>query len=346
MALFSRRGTRGDSAAPVPVAPVPAVADEVADEARDAEASDAPVAPITPEAVPQVGISVSTFGKGPESARPVTDEAARPAEAAPAATPSVPGLPDNALVQQALRALPEDPQPAHIMNVMRQVLQGQLYVRAQGDAKELLEAGRGLNLAITTHEDKRFLLVFSGGAPVQASAQAENAGPTSALGQAAYNVLRTAIDSGYDGIYLDHANPGARLVLPIELITKAIEEGAPAPFDVKSLLAGPRTDGTAAEVADALTRVPVWAAGRKAEDGRIGLAEARGTDGVRRLEVYSHPLEVIAMGRGDGPLRLEPEQLARAVASEPALTGVVVDPAGPWIELDRDHLASLLALAG
>jgi hypothetical protein len=35
---------------------------------------------------------------------------------------------------------------------------------------------------------------------VQASAQAESGGPTSALGQAAYNVLRTAIDSGYDGI--------------------------------------------------------------------------------------------------------------------------------------------------
>jgi hypothetical protein len=33
------------------------------------------------------------------------------------------------------------------------------------------------------------------------------------------------------------------------------------------------------------------------------------------------------------------------VASEPSLTGIVVDPAGPWIELDRDDLAPVLALA-
>ena len=341
MALFSRRGKSDDSSAPEPI---------VADEGVDAAASAAPVAAEETETVPQGGISVSTFGRGPESARPLAADAestapARPEEAAPPATQSVPGLPDNVLVQQALRALSDDPQPAEIMNVMRQALQGQLYVRAQGDAKELLEAGRGLNLAITTHQDKRFLLVFSGGGPVQASAQAESGGPTSALGQAAYNVLRTAIDSGYDGISLDHASPGARLVLPIELVKKAIEEGAPAPFEVKTLLAGPRTDATTAQVAEALSRVPVWAAGRKAEDGRIGLAEARGESGVRRLEVYSHPLEVIAMGRGDGPLRLTAEQLARAVASEPSLTGIVVDPAGPWIELDRDDLAPVLALA-
>jgi hypothetical protein len=36
------------------------------------------------------------------------------------------------------------------------------------------------------------------------------------------------------------------------------------------------------------------------------------------MEVFSHPLEVVALGRGDGPLPVQPEQLGRALASEPA----------------------------
>lgn len=360
MALFSRRD-KSDSSAPEPAAPatVEAEGDEPVDaEASTTAASGALTADAEPEAVPHVEISVSTFGRGAETARPLGAEApdaaasagGRPDATAPAARETIPGLVDNALLQAALAALPAEPQAADIMNVMRQTLQGPLYLRAQGDAQALIAAGKGLNLAVTTHEDKRFLLVFSGGGPMRDSVAAEAAGSaaepaTSVVGQASHNVLRTAIDSGYDGIYLDHANVGARLVLPIELVKKAVEEGAPVPFEVKTLLSGERTDETAAAVADALTRVPVWVAGGADPSGQIGLAEARTQAGERRLELYSHPLEVIAMGRENTPLPLTPAQLAQTLASEPALTGVVVDPAGPWIELDRHVLAPVLALA-
>ena len=37
---------------------------------------------------------------------------------------------------------------------------------------------------------------------------------------------------------------------------------------------------------------------------------------------------------------------AKALASDPGITGVVVDPAGPWIELGRTELAPVIALAG
>lgn len=362
------------SAAPVPGSPVDAdaaFADAALAEA-DAETADAPETPAEP--VPHVGISVNTFGRGAETARPldeVVHEASatnasasaattgaptpaparpRPAATAPAPSETIPGLVDNALLQAALAALPESPQAAHIMNVMRQALQGQLYLRAQGDAQALIAAGQGLNLAVTTHEDKRYLLVFSSGEAMRQSVAAEAAAATadsatSVVGQAAHNVFRTAIDSGYDGVYLDHANTGARLVLPIELVKKSLEDGAPVPFELKALLSGERTEETPAAIAEVLTRVPVWVAGGTDPSGAIGLAEARTEAGERRLEVYSHPLEVIAMGRGDSPLPLTTAQLATTLASEPALTGIVLDPAGPWIELDRDDLAVVLALA-
>ena len=378
MALFSRRDT-GDRSTPASGAPVPgspvdadaAFADAALAEA-DAETADAPETPAEP--VPHVGISVNTFGRGAETARPLDEvvrEASatnasasaattgaptpaparpRPAATAPAPSETIPGLVDNALLQAALAALPESPQAAHIMNVMRQALQGQLYLRAQGDAQALIAAGQGLNLAVTTHEDKRYLLVFSSGEAMRQSVAAEAAAATadsatSVVGQAAHNVFRTAIDSGYDGVYLDHANTGARLVLPIELVKKSLEDGAPVPFELKALLSGERTEETPAAIAEVLTRVPVWVAGGTDPSGAIGLAEARTEAGERRLEVYSHPLEVIAMGRGDSPLPLTTAQLATTLASEPALTGIVLDPAGPWIELDRDDLAVVLALA-
>ncbi len=333
MALFSRRGKSEDST------PKP---DEVAVRADAPEAAAAP--PVTvpaEEVVPDVGISISTFGSGAASARPV---AQRPAATAPVAAQAITGMPDNVLLQAALNALPEEPQNTDIMNVMRQALQGQLYVRAQGDAQALLAEGKGLNLAITTYNDKRFLLVFSGGLPMQVSALAEGAEATSAVGQAAHNIFRTAVDTGYDGVYLDHASPGARVILPIELVKKALDEGAP-PFELKTLLVSERGDATALQIAEVLTRVKVWVAGGTDPAGNIGLAEARGAGGVRRLEVYSHPLEVIAMGRGDRPLPLLPEQLGKTLASEPGLTGIVLDAAGPWIELDRDALAPVIALA-
>lgn len=364
-----RVDAEASAAAPVSAAPVPgspALAE------ADAETADAPETPAEP--VPHVGISVNTFGRGAETARPLDEvvrEASatnasasaattgaptpaparpRPAATAPAPSETIPGLVDNALLQAALAALPESPQAAHIMNVMRQALQGQLYLRAQGDAQALIAAGQGLNLAVTTHEDKRYLLVFSSGEAMRQSVAAEAAAATadsatSVVGQAAHNVFRTAIDSGYDGVYLDHANTGARLVLPIELVKKSLEDGAPVPFELKALLSGERTEETPAAIAEVLTRVPVWVAGGTDPSGAIGLAEARTEAGERRLEVYSHPLEVIAMGRGDSPLPLTTAQLATTLASEPALTGIVLDPAGPWIELDRDDLAVVLALA-
>lgn len=328
MALFSRRG-RSDNT----------------DEAAASTADPAPARQggqdVAPEAVPRVGISLSTFGVDP-AAPPVS--AARPPEAAPAPREIVPGLVDNALLQAALAALSPEPENTEIMNVMRQAMQGQLFLRAQGDVQALLAAGEQINLAIATVEGKRFLLAFSGGAALQASVDSEGGVSTSVIGQSAIEVLRNAVGGGYDGVYLDHATLGARVILPSPLISRAVEESEPT-FEIKTLLSGSRDESTAARVADALSRLPVWVAGNSDAEGRMGLAEARTPDGQRRMEVFSHPLEVVALGRGDSPLPVQPEQLGRALASEPGLTGVVVDPGGPWIELDRDALAGVLALA-
>lgn len=375
MALFSRRkpvpAAEEAAGAEAGIAADASTVDAAAAQAPSTEASGAPDAPgapdataapeVTQEPVPEVSISVSTFGKPSAGSRPIdsvgqeppaqpatpaaSGPRARPAAEAPARTETVSGLPDNTVLKQALASLPETPGNAEVMNVMRQALQGHLYVRAQGNAQDLIAQGASLTLAITSFQDKRFLLAYTGGAALQASIRADGDTATSAVGQPAIHILRNVTASGYDGLYLDHAIAGARMILPTQLIAKALDEGDPE-LTIKTLLVSERTQQTAFAVAEALTRVKLWVAAKPdPASGQIGLAEARTPSGQRRLEVFSHPLEVVALGRGDRALPITGAQLGKALAADTGMTGLLIDPAGPWIELDREALAPVLALA-
>ncbi|WP_292833316.1 SseB family protein [Microbacterium sp.] len=343
MALFNRRPRR-ESAAPGHIASESSAAVRepvLSGEALPGEVRPSEVRPdaVPDEYVPEVGISVSTFGRTPT--RPP-----RAVAETPLSSEVVPGLVDNAVLKGALDALPEKPENLDVMNVMRQMLQGQLYVRVRGDARSLLAAGEPLTLAVSTIGENRFLLAFSGGAALQASIRADGDGATSAVRQPSVSILRNTLAGPYAGLILDHAVMGSRIVLPTPLIQKALDEADPD-LTLKTLLSAPRQEAMEFEVVDALTRVRLWVAGATSEDGtRLGLAEARTADGQRRLEVFSHPLEVLAMRRGDRPLPLTAVQLGKSLAADAALSGVVIDPGGPWIALDRDQLAPVLALAG
>ncbi len=329
MALF-RRGMRDASAT----------------DAAGGEPAEAPVAePTAPaEPTPHVTISMSTYG-GPTV--PASRPAASPgAEEAPPPPQGAPGMPDNAPLRAALRALPDKPEPADVMNVMRQLLQGILYVRVRGDVRALLAEGTELTFAASTVGEKRFLLAFSGADALQASVQADGDTATSALGQPVQRVLQNVIAGPYAGLIIDQAVAGARIVLPAPLIARALDEGD-ATLTVKNLLVRERTPEVITDIADALTRVPMWIAVRTRDaDGRIGIAESRTAQGERRLEVYSHPLEVIALGRGDRPAPLSAAQLGSILTADAGLAGILIDPAGPWIAIDRGDLAAVLALAG
>lgn len=346
MAIF-KRSARDTTSQP---ADSGAVDDEVAGATESDAAATTDAADAAP--VPHVGISVSTFGASAPTTPAAQPAAAQPGRAvtrppaeAPERTETVAGMPDNTLVQAALASLPEKPGNVDVMNVMRQSMQGTLYVRVRGDARALTAEGKPLTLAVSQVDGARFLLAFTGGASLRASVESDGDRDTSALGLPVTNVFRNAIEGPYEGIIIDHAVPGSRIVLPAPLIKKAFEEGDPA-FAIKNLLAGPRDADTAAAVGAALATAPLWvAAGPAGDGGQLGLAESRTTSGERRLEVYSHPLEVLVLQRGDRPVPVTATQIARALISNPALTGVIVDPGGPWIHVDRADLGPVLARA-
>lgn len=348
MALFSRRpkDVPGEPAAqPAPesveaaepeAAEAPVSENETSQQTPDAEhAPDAE----QPEAAASIDISVSAFrGLGAPQRHPSV-----PAEA-PKPTESVPGLRDNVLLREALAALSDPTKPQELLNVARQLLQGHLYLRVKGDARSLLAEGKELPLAVATVNGQSFMLAYSGGAALQASVRQDGDTDTSAMGQPVLTVLRHLLNGGYQGLVIDQASAPARAVLPRDLLERLLDKGDES-FTVKTLLAEQRTPETAAAVAQALTHVPLWVAVGGPDGERPGIAEGRSEDGSRYMEVYSHPVEVAAMGRGDQAAPLTGAQLAGALRSDEAVTGIIINPQGPWIRLTRSDLAPLLALA-
>ncbi|MDE0547461.1 SseB family protein [Microbacterium sp. C7(2022)] len=378
MALFSRRSKDADDQTPAEVSDADTAVANGADavtpdtgaeatgaeatgaegadtESADANASADAVDAAEVSAAASVGISMSSFGGfGSTSAPAVPAAQATPTpgpgqhvakppapETAPAQTETIPGLRDNVLVRAALADVSAPAQSAEVLNVVRQMLQGHLFLRVKGDARALIAEGKPLPLAMATLGEKNYALAYSSGAALQESVKADGDTGTSAMGQPVLAVIRHVLAGTYAGLIIDHASGQARVTLPRDLLEKVTEQ-LDEKMTIKSLLAAPRTDETAPAVAAALGTVPLWVAIGKTADDRPGVAEGRAADGSRYLEVYSHPLEVAAVGRGDRSAPITGEQLAAALNGDEGLSGVVVDPAGPWIRLSREQLAPLL----
>lgn len=331
MALFSRRSKDTADKRSAESAPEPPVEDS-AEAPVDGEA----------DAAASVGISMSSF-QGLGSSAPSSRRPTAASERAPEQT--IPGVHDNVLLRDSLQRYPEQPQARDLLDLARQVLQGNLFLRVRGDARALMSEGKPLPLASISVDGRRFGVAFSSGKALSDSIVADGDTATSAMSQPALLVLRNLMSSDAAGLAIDPASGPARAILPRELIERmlaALDEE----LTIKTLLAGTRTETTAFAVAEAMTRVPLWVAvNRPTEgDGRIGVAEGRAPDGARYLEVFSHPLEVAAMGREDTAAPLDGARLAAALRADEGLAGVIVDPRGPWIRLSREHLEPLLAL--
>lgn len=367
MALFSRRKNADSDAAAV---------------TSPADIADDTVAPETPaESVPHVGISVSSFGGlggGPQRPaapeRPASAESDLPegaqllpsgrnhnadgtvalpfaADEPPTEWETAPGLRDNAVLRDALERLPESPSSAQLLGVVRQMLQGHLFLRVRGDAREQAEAGDQLQLGVIRDGDRNFLLAFSSGRSLRDAVQADGDTDTSSFGQPAVLVLRHVLAGDFAGLVVDNASTPARMVVPRDLLERALAECDPE-FRLKTLIAADRAqnaDTLVADVVEVLRDTKAWVAigvaGEKDGEPVRGVAEARTADGKRLLQLFTHPLEVVALGRDDQAAPFDSAALVAALRDHGGLDGVLLDPAGPSLRLDRAQLESLLAEA-
>lgn len=367
MALFSRRKKSADDV--VAPASEPAAPEGTAEEQAAAPA-------VTEETAPAVAISVQAFRgvgaqAGPEvsldeqssapaapvqpaapaqSPAPQAEEPERRLPLAPALPPeqteTVPGMKDNVLLREALTEIEEGATNDQLLGVMRQALQGHLYIRVNGDARAQIAEGKPLSVAVVRDGERQFMLAFSSAAAVRDSVQLESdPAATSAVAQPVTSVLQQVVAGEFAGLIVDNASAPHRVVFPTELLQKALEQ-SDLEMAVKTLLASPREQDSAARVGEALSTKRMWVAVNDGSGGvPVGIAEAQTPDGKRFLQLFSHPLEVIAMGRGDRPLPFEPEQLAKVLTGHPEMAGVIIDPAGPTMLVEREALSPVLVLA-
>lgn len=375
MALFSRR-KKSDDQPTAPAAPA-AEAESVEEPATDVPAEPVPDVSISVQAFRGVGADAGPDVSLPaedasQSAPPRTAPArssspsaqglpgeqqpASPAEQtvprlplAPALPPeqtnTVDGLNDNVLLREALAELQEGATNEQLIGVMRQSLQGHLYLRVNGDAREQISSGKPLSVGVIRDGDRSFMLAYSSGRALQQSIEgAEDAAATSAIAQPTTAVYQQVIAGGFTGIIIDNSSAPHRAVFPTELLQKALEQGDEN-MAIKTALAAPRDEQSAVRVAEALAGTRCWVAVNDGSNGQpVGIAEAHATDGRRFLQVFSHPLEVVALGRKDRPLPFQPEQLAKILSEHSGIAGVLVDIAGPSIAVERDALSAVLVL--
>jgi len=309
---------------------------------------NAAAAPSTPASASTTPVQ-PTFGGAP-APRLIDAQAERRLPLAPALPPeqteTVAGMKDNVLLREALAQVEQGATNEQLLGVLRQALQAHLYIRVNGDARAQISEGKPLSVAVVRDGDRQFMLAFSSAGAVRDSVQLEkDPTATSAVAQPVTSVLQQVVAGDFAGLIVDNASAPHRVVFPTELLEKALEQ-ADVEMTVKSLLAQPREQDTAAKIGQALATKRMWVAVNDGTGtGQPGIAEAQTPDGKRFLQLFSHPLEVLALGRGDRPLPFDPEQLAKLFASHPEMAGVILDPAGPTLAVDREALAPVLVLA-
>nr|WP_314842894.1 SseB family protein [uncultured Microbacterium sp.] len=384
MALFSRRKKSADDVVTESAEPE-SLSEESSSEESTAGTSAETEAEVV-EAAPSIGISVQAFrGVGaqagpevslpdPDAAPPAAPATGSPVTGAPRApsvngvqptaapaeprrlplAPSLPpeqtetitGMKDNVLLRETLKEVEKGATNEQLLGVLRQALQGHLYIRVNGDARAQISEGKPLSVAVVREGERQFMLAFSSASAVRDSVTLEkDPAATSAVAQPVTSVLQQVVSGDFAGLIIDNASAPHRVVFPTELLQKTLDQ-ADVDMTVKTILATPRDQETPAKLGQALATKRMWVAVNDGSGtGQVGIAEAQTPDGKRFLQLFSHPLEVLALGRGDRPLPFEPTQLAKVLAGHDEMVGVIVDPAGPTFLIERDALAPVLVLA-
>ncbi|MCB8043453.1 SseB family protein [Microbacterium oxydans] len=151
---------------------------------------------------------------------------------------------DNVLLREALTEIEAGATNDQLLGVMRQALQGHLYIRVNGDARAQISEGKALSVAVVRDsEDRQYMLAFSSAGAVRDSVQLEaDPSSTSAVAQPVTSVLQQVVSGDFAGLIVDNASAPHRVVFPTELLQKTLEQ-ADVDMTVKSILAAPSRAG-------------------------------------------------------------------------------------------------------
>ena len=251
-------------------------------------------------------------------------------------------LVDNVTLRAAVAAFAEAPDQARYFEVLRAATQGSLLLDATGSDIQLTEDGSSIaqGSIMRVHEGKGpdgGLALFAFTNQQQAIAMHRN-DPENVhtLGQSAIGTLEFAA-SRYTWLYIDPAGPTC--AVKVDDI-KFVLRNAHNDF-VKEALAGQRDNLSA--VLDALARGgSLLYAVAENEDGSVQVRTSTSPTGAPVYLAFTSAAEVIAREPTAAVASIDLSRIVSDALTEP-FEGLVINPSGPWIALDRADLLALQA---
>ncbi|MCR8670577.1 SseB family protein [Agrococcus sp. HG114] len=250
----------------------------------------------------------------------------------------------NVRVRRAIEAFAADPQRRTMLDVVRACLTGQLLLDVTGSELDIsegkLHTGSKLRISSNVGPDgKRALLAFTSNDEI---ARMHPAGARyQSIAQPAPAVLELAKRQGAGWLYIDPAERTAAL----------------SAADIDYALRHPRNDRLSAAIADAeagrgsrqavisafVADGPLLLAGQLAEgqrrDEKPQLRVTQRPDGSTALLAFTSAPEVAARDPKDGIVATTTTKVLEQLQSGP-FASIVINPAGPWIELSKTELVA------
>lgn len=249
-------------------------------------------------------------------------------------------LVDNVILRTAIAAFAEAPDQARYFEVLRAATQGALLLDATGSQIQFTEDGSSIAKGSTIgfHEGKGpdgelALFAFTN------QQQAINIHPNDpdsvqTIGQSAIGTLEFAA-SQYTWLYIDPAGPTCALkVADIHFVLRNAHNDL-----VKETLGG--TGDNRAAVLDALgAGGQLLYAVAENEDGSVQVRTSVSPTGAPVYLAFTSAAEVIAREPTAAVASIDLARIVADALTEP-FEGLVINPAGPWIGLDRNDLLAL-----
>lgn len=253
-------------------------------------------------------------------------------------------LVDNARLRRAVAAFAADPKPETVVHVLRAALAGELLLDATGSDMEVkdgrLQERARIRISSRVGPDgKRALLAFTSNDEI-ARMHPEGTRVQS-VAQPASAVLEMAKRQGAGWLFIDPAETTAALSSAdiegalrhprneaLQRVIAAADAGLATPADV---LAALRVDA------------PLLLAGAleagQVHEGKPRLRVSRRPDGTVALLAYTSAPEVAAREPRDGVIPTTTTKVLEMLRGSSTLSSLVINPAGPWVELSAEELA-------
>ncbi|WP_083587303.1 SseB family protein [Agrococcus sp. Marseille-P2731] len=248
---------------------------------------------------------------------------------------------DNARLRRAITAFGADSSEQNMVEVIRAALVGELLLDATGSEFDLrggsAQSGSKIRIRSSVGPDgRRAMLAFTSNAEV-ARMHPEGTQHQS-LARPAASVLEMAKKQGAGWLYLDPADKTVALsAKDIDFALRHLRNDR-----LSAAIAAGESGGSREAILEALRADgPILLAGevrggeQRTDQPRLRMSER--ADGTRALLVFTSAPEIAARNPQDGVISTTTKRLREQLRTSTLFAGLVVNPAGPFVEVTREE---------